>query len=735
VIFTLCSPFNEQSKALGAPPGAAADDEEKTAVPLKRLRERLADPKADPERLRQDLLAFRQAHPGTPQAVEAAGMLRKLPSPLDKLSPKAIPAVERYDWQPKELVAVLGEHRGRMGAAAECLVFGPDGKFIVSGGNTSKLRLWESATMRLQSTLNHTHYVHALAISRDGKTLACGGEDGLIRLWDLSGKTPAERAVLKAEAASAVYALAFAPNGKRLACNGDAGSVRLWDLSEKEPKVQEVLSGHTKRVRSVAFAPDGLTLASGSEDHTVRLWNLGKTPTKERGMIATHTGEVRAVAFSPNGQTLATAGQDGVLSLWSMTGAGPRQKVGIKGVEMYSLAYAPNGKLLAAGCADGAVRLYDGAGTPIRAQAVLQGHLGVVYSLAFAPDSKSLASGASDCTVRLWHLDGARPFERTVTRGHWCHAYTMAFAPDGRTLASGGADGTIRLWDLGTTEPKEAATVLKPAASSVLSLDWSPDAKTLVSSHYDKTVRLWNVAGKRQVRQLQGHKHPVWSVAFSPNGRQVVTASARLRDDGQYWTVGEEESLCLWDVASGQEVRRFGKYKEPVRSVAFSPDGRRILSGSVREEVRLGGLVPVDCSVRMWDPTSGKELARMDKHTRPISAVAFTADGQRVLSTALDRTVLQWDPDKPDAPAALPGVDDYMASLAVAPDGQTLAGMGASGKLFLWDVASGKKLRQWQLDEGAPWIAIAPDSRHLAIALVGGPVYVLRLAPPKNGQE
>jgi WD40 repeat protein len=139
--------------------------------------------------------------------------------------------------------------------------------------------------------------------------------------------------------------------------------------------------------------------------------------------------------------------------------------------------------------------------------------------------------------------------------------------------------------------------------------------------------------------------------------------------------------------------------------------------------------------VRVWEAASGKELARMDKHTRPITTVAFTADGQRIVSAALDGTVLLWDPDQPAAPTALPGVDEYVAGLAVAPDGQTVAGIGAYGKLFLWDVASGKKLRQWQLDEGATGIAFAPDSRHLAIALVGGPVYILRLAPPKSAPE
>src|SRR3954447_18564823 len=102
--------------------------DEKAEAALKRLSERAGMTSADSEKLRQDILAFRRSYPGTTSAAKAAALLTQLSSALDKLDPKTLPRLDRFDWQPKELVAVLGEHRGRHGAPVSCAAFSPDGK-------------------------------------------------------------------------------------------------------------------------------------------------------------------------------------------------------------------------------------------------------------------------------------------------------------------------------------------------------------------------------------------------------------------------------------------------------------------------------------------------------------------------------------------------------------------------------------------------------------------------------
>jgi WD40 repeat protein len=708
----------------GQAPDVGAVDEA-----LKSLSERMVDRKEDIHRLRSDLLSFRRTCPGSAQAITAAGFLRQLPSPLDNLDPETIPALERYDWQPKELVALLGEHRGRHGGVPSCLAFTPDGKTVISGGNNAQMRFWESATMRLRSTLAHSHYLYALTVSRDGHTLACGGEDGLVRLWDLTGKEPKERATLKT-AASPVYALAMSRDGTKLAWNAEGGAIRLWDLRGKEPKELELLRGHKEVVRALAFAPDGKTLASGSQDHTVRLWDLTRSPARARATIPAHNGDVRGVSFSSDGKLLASGDLDGALWLWNVAGA-PKQRAMVKIGGIYALAFAPNGKTLAAGCADGTTHLLDLAASALKERVVLRRHVGYIASLAFAPDGKSLATGGGDCTVRLWPLVGGQPLERTVTRGHLCHAHAAVFAPDGALLTSVSEDGTLRMWDVKGTEAKER-TALKSSGGPIYAVAFSPDGKLLVTGHNDTTVRLWQVAGTREIRQLKDSKDRIWSVAFLPNGKQVVSASGRVRADGNYWIEGEGPSLRLWDVASGQQIRRFGDFKEPIRCMALSPDGARLATGCVREELRMAKYVPIDCAVRWWDVATGEELSRMELHERPVYSVAFSMDGRSILSSSIDAVVRRWTPGVAGKPTILPGTGEYVISLAASPDGKTIAGLGYNGKLLLWGAASGEKLREWQFREYGLSVAFAPDSRHLAVGLVGGPIYILRLSPPAS---
>ena len=148
----------------------------KAEAALKALADRCQDASGDKDKAAQDVQAFRLAYPGTLYAVRAAALLASLPSPLDKLDPAAIPEIERFKWQPKELVAVIGDHRGRQGGPVACVAVSMDGALVASGGG-SLIRLWKPADMRLLSVTGH-YAVTSLGFSRDGKSLVSGGGDG-----------------------------------------------------------------------------------------------------------------------------------------------------------------------------------------------------------------------------------------------------------------------------------------------------------------------------------------------------------------------------------------------------------------------------------------------------------------------------------------------------------------------------------------------------------------------------
>ena len=225
--------------------GQSPADKLRAEKGLEKLRESFAMTNVDRAKLRRDIVDFRSKYGGTPQAVQAAALLRQLPSPLDTLNPKMIPPLEVFDWQPKELVAVLSEHRGRHGAAISCVGYSPNGKWIASGGG-NLVRLWDTDPRRhLRLIANLGAYgVYCLAVSPDSKMLAAGCANGSIYVWDVNGKDTKPRAVIQASTA-VIYSVAFDPKGKPLlACGGYDTAVRLFDLKPTQPKELIRLAGH-----------------------------------------------------------------------------------------------------------------------------------------------------------------------------------------------------------------------------------------------------------------------------------------------------------------------------------------------------------------------------------------------------------------------------------------------------------------------------------------------------------
>ena len=299
-----------------------------------------------------------------------------------------------------------------------------------------------------------------------------------------------------------------------------------------------------------------------------------------------HSGGIGRIAFAPDGRTVLMAGASP--RLWYVaTGRLIRPFAGHDGATT-DIAYSPDGRYVLSGGWDKMARLWDAAtGREVRR---FLGHTHFVESVAFFPEGRTVLTGSYDNTVRLWDVETGRekpPSFKAKNR------VTMArVSPDGRTVIIGVNGGGGILWDAsdGHTIRQMGREGLEDFEGAV----FSPDGRWILSwTIFPKLgeLRLWDVQSGRLLRSFQA---PGDSAAFSPDGKTILTKGGQL-----------------WDVTSGQNLRKYDFGRHQVASVAFAPDGRTFLTGGTT----------YDQTARLWDLASGKELVRFAGRVAPVQTV------------------------------------------------------------------------------------------------------------------
>jgi WD40 repeat protein len=270
--------------------------------------------------------------------------------------------------------------------------------------------------------------------------------------------------------------------------------------------------------------------------------------------------------------------------------------------------------------------------------------------------------------------------------------WAVAFSPQGDTLAAAGDDGIIRLWDVATRRPVKNLTGHKDFVSCIA---FSPDGRWfasgtggLFSGNRPMELKLWDAKTWTVVGDLPGHSFWITSVAFSPDNQTLASASG-------------DKSVRLWDIASRTLRAELLGHTEMVTCVAYSPDGNTLATASL------------DRTVRLWDAATALELSTLKGHTLGVWFVAFSPDGKTLASAGDDWTVRLWDVGTGRQTAALNN-RSFVEAVAFTPNGRLLACGGMAAVTF-WDVDTREEIERLRGFAGAVQsVAFSPDGETLA---------------------
>ena len=544
--------------------------------------------------------------------------------------------------------------------------------------------------------------------------------EGTVTLWDLATRKGASRFnVGPLTMAGTAGSFFFSSNGQRLATISGDGIVKVWDMQTGENLTTfenrlrlpgQLTKSPVFPVLALAWSPDGQRLAVHGP---LQIQIIEAATGREISTIRMDTKRdpsqsvIGALAWSPDGTRLAGApaamSPASTARIWNVATGEESLTVQTGGVS--SLAWSPDSRSLASVGRDNMIKIWDaGDGHQLR---TLRGHTAGVLSLAWNPDGRQLASGSQDGEVKIW--DSARDQEVVQVPAEGGMFPYVTWRPNSQQAAYLAKNHDVSIVDFATSQT--TATLPRPAAGwPGHSLAWDPDGKRLAIPHGD-SVKVMDAATWQESLVLRGHSGSVDRLAWSRDGTRIASSSIRTGQGEQ--SIESDKSIKIWDTTSGKELRSL-----PGTGLTYPFDwaeGDRLVITSTR-------------AIELWDTSSGQQI-----YSVPVSgmtrALTTSPDGKLIALGSTEfggefqATTFQVEIRESATGTlirSMRGLTDVVRSIAWSPDGQRLA--TATGiteqKVQIWDVATGQEV--FTLPGAGSSVAWRSDGRRLASVAPGG---------------